>query len=58
MSEIEKNKDWISHKATMLTPQGEIKDVVIKTVCYDEETSKEYCEFFNKSKKVVKLRKE
>ena len=36
MSEIEKNKDWISHKATILTPEGkEIKDVVIKTICYD-----------------------
>lgn len=38
MNEIEKNKDWISHKATILTPDGEIKDVVIKTLCYDEET--------------------
>ena len=41
MNEIEKNKDWISHKATILTPEGEIKDVVIKTICYDEETDKE-----------------
>ena len=41
MNEIEKNKDWISHKATILTPDGEIKDVVIKTICYDEETDKE-----------------
>ena len=41
MSEIEKNKDWISHKATILTPDGEIKDVVIKTICYDEEIAKE-----------------
>ena len=47
MNEIEKNKDWISHKATILTPDGEIKDVVIKTLCYDEETHEE-----------VKLRKE
>ena len=41
MNEIEKNKEWISHKATILTPEGEIKDVVIKTICYDEETAKE-----------------
>ena len=47
MNKIEKNKDWISHKATILTPDGEIKDVVIKTICYDEETDEE-----------VKLRKE
>lgn len=47
MNEIEKNKDWVSHKATILTPDGEIKDVVIKTLYYDEETDKE-----------VKLRKE
>lgn len=58
MSEIEKNNDWVSHKATILTPEGEIKDVVIKTICSDEETAKEYRDFFNKSKKVVKLRKE
>lgn len=47
MSEIEKNNDLVSHKATILTPEGEIKDVVIKTICYGEETDKE-----------VKLRKE
>lgn len=41
MNEIEKNKDWVSHKATILTPDGEIKDVVIKTLYYDEETAKE-----------------
>ena len=41
MNEIEKNKDWVSHKATILTPDGEIKDVVIKTLYYDEETDKE-----------------
>ena len=42
MSEIEKNKEWISHKATILTPEGEIKDVIIKTIYYDEEISKDY----------------
>ena len=47
MSEIENNKDLRSHKATILTPEGEIQDVVIKTLCYDEETDEE-----------VKLRKE
>lgn len=30
----------------------------MELICYDEETAKEYCDFFNKSKKVVKLRKE
>ena len=30
----------------------------MELICYDEEDAKEYCDFFNKSKKVVKLRKE
>ena len=47
MNATEKNQDCLSHKATILTPDGEIKDVVIKTLCYDEETDE-----------VVKLRKE
>ena len=50
MNEIEKNKEWISHKATILTPEGEIKDVVIKTICSDKETSKEYCNFSRRLK--------
>lgn len=30
----------------------------MELICYDEETAKEYCDFFNKYEKIVKLRKE